>query len=195
MVYVTIDEVRGFLGVSQDGLLDNKVQEAIDYARGFIDDYCETTFAEPTEPATYYYDGNGTDIFLAPQDGPFQTVIRIEYYSGGEWVEYSGRYWVKSGGEILQLEAPAETGVQNWRVQAKCWTRLDAYRASLLKRAALLLCRLYLIPRDEPVGPSISSISYEGVSYKYRAPSLANPTGNSEIDYLLRILRRSVIRV
>jgi hypothetical protein len=194
-VYVAVDEVRGFLGVSQDELPDSKVQEAIEYARGFIDDYCETTFTEPAEPVAYYYDGNGTDIFLAPRDGPFQVVGKIEHYSGGEWVEYQGKYWIKSGGEILQLESPAEIGVQNWRITAKCWTQLDTYRASLLRRAALLLCRLYLVPRDEPVGPSIRSISYEGISYTYQTPSLANPTGNSEIDYLLRILRRSVIRV
>jgi len=194
-VYATPDEVRSFCGLSESECPDSVALEALSYAQGFIDDYCATTFSEPDNDSTYLYDGDGTTVIFAPPDGPFQSITKIEYYDGQEWQEYTGNYWIKAAGEYLELEQPATEGNQNWRITAKCWTRLNQHRANLLKRVTLMLCKLYLVPRDEPLGPSIRSISMEGISYSFQPINFANPTGNNEIDYILRILRRNVVHV
>jgi len=143
---------------------------------------------------TYYFDGDGSSSIFAPGDGPWAKVISIERCSGDAWEQYPGSYWIKAGGEWIELETPTDPGNLNWRVKGECWTQLDDNRMEMLKRAALLICRLAMVPRDEPLGPSVRAMSMEGISYSYQATDQAHPTGVNEIDYILRALRRSVIR-
>lgn len=195
MPYVTPDEIRIFCDLSEEECPDEIAEMAECYARGIIDDYCNCRFEDPGEDATYYYDGDGQNEFLAPDDhGPYQIVEKIEYNDGNDWVEYDGDYWIKADGEVVAIADRATPGIMNWRITGRCWKQLDTARTAVLKRVALMLCKLYLIPRDEPLGPSIRSISMEGVSYSYQPVNEGNPTGINEIDYLLRSLRRNVIR-
>lgn len=195
MAYLTPDEIREFCGLTETECPDALAMKAEAYARGVIDDYCNTRFEDPGEDATYYFDGDGQTQLFAPDDhGPFASVTAIEYEADGKWVQYEGAYWLKAGGEWIELETPAIPGHFNWRVTGRCWTQLDASRQAMLKRASLMLCKLYLVPRDEPLGPSIRSISMEGISYTYQPVNEGNPTGVAEVDYLLRALRRNVVR-
>lgn len=195
MAYVTPDEIREFCGLSADECPDERAEEAEAYARGVINDYCNTRFEAPESDQAYYYDGDSQRYLFAPDDdGPFNTVTAIEYWDGSDWAEYTGNYWLRAGGEYIELESAAAGGPNSWRVIAKCWSQIDENRWQVLKRVALTLCKLYLIARNEPLGPSIRSISMEGVSYTYQPVNEGNPTGILEVDYLLRSLRRNVIR-
>lgn len=193
MGYVTPAEVREFCGLTESECPDEVAQKAIAYAQGLIDDYCRTRFENPGQDATYYYDGDGSTTIFAPDDGPWAIVTAIEYRDGDSWEEYDGDYWVKAGGEWIELQDSLVEGNLNWRVTGRCWTQLNENRAQMLKRACLMICRLALVPRDEPLGPSVRSISVEGISYTYQQVDQAHPTGINEVDYLLRALRRSVI--
>ncbi|MDY6796962.1 MAG: hypothetical protein SWK76_17020 [Actinomycetota bacterium] len=193
MPYATPDEVREYCGLAEEECPDEKADEALDYAKGLIDDYCNTTFEDPGEDSEYFYDGNWTYSLLAPTAGPFALVLLIEYREGSDWTEYSGEWWLKAGGEILKLDTPTCPGNHNWRVTGRCWTSLSEYKQSMLKRAGLGICKLYLIARDEPLGPSVSSMSAEGISYNYQPVNEGHPTGVNWIDYNLRSLRRSLV--
>jgi len=188
-VYATEEELSDFCG---EQIPTDKAQAALSYAKGVIDDYCNTSFEDPTEDSIYLMDGNGTASLFAPSTGPFHSISKIEYYST-EWTEYTGEFWLKHGGEVLALDMRTCPGNQNWRVTGRCWTELSEHRQSMLKKAALMIARLEVVPRDMPVGPSIRQFSAEGVSYSYQLSDQAHPTGIDEVDHILRSLRRSVV--
>lgn len=195
MPYVTPGTIRAFCEISVEDCPDETALEAVAYAQGLIDDYCRTRFEDPGEDTVYYYDGDGSTSIFAPEDGPWAAVVSIEYKDGESWVEYDGEYWLKAGGEWIELESATTPGNLNWRVTGRCWTQLDDNRSAMLKRAALMICRLALVPRDEPLGPSIRNISMEGVSYSYQTTDQAHPTGVNEIDHILRTLRRRAFKI
>lgn len=194
-MYATASELRVFCGYEEDdkeSLPDERAESALLYAQGLIDDFCNTTFEGPGN-TVYLFDGNNTSSMLAPSEGPFVTIDKIEYRIGSEWAEYTGDWWLKSGGEILVIDGIFSAGHQNWRITGGCWTKLPEKKFQMLKRAALLIARLAAIPRDEPIGPSVRNISMEGVSYSYQPSDQAHPTGIDEVDHILRSLRRTVL--
>lgn len=205
-MYAEPEDLRVFCGYDEDdteAIPDEKALDALVYAQGIIDDFCNTTFADPREdepePETgkvdlvYLFDGNGSSSLLAPSAGPFNVISAIEYRSGSDWAEHTGDWWLKSAGEILVIDSTFTAGHQNWRVTGGCWTELAEPKAAMLKRATLLIARLAAVPRDEPLGPSVRQISMEGVSYSYQLSDQAHPTGIDEADHVLRSLRRSVL--
>ena len=195
MGYPTLDEIRDFCGLTEAECPDTEAQAALDYAKGLIEEYCRCPFEAPASDSVYYYDGDGTRYLFSPPSGPFGSVTSVEYYDGSDWVDYDGDYYVQQNGEWIELDSPTSTGTQNWRVTGKLYRTLTDNQGALLKRAALMLSRLALVPRDEPIGPSVRSISMEGLSYVYQAVDPGHPTGVNEIDHILRTLRRRVVHV
>lgn len=195
MAYATPDEVREFCGFTQEECPDDKANEALELVKGIIDDYCNCTFEEPASTSTYVYTSESGNVILAPtKAGPFHPsgVESIEIWNGSEWELYSGDIFIPPHGEWIELAD--ELDDDRVRITAKCWKELDAKGQARLKRLTKLLCRWVLVPRDEPLGPSVRAVSMEGVSYSYQPVNDAHPTGNHEIDQLLRSFRRQVVR-
>lgn len=196
MGYPTPAEIREYNELSADECSDEKATEALTYAKGFIEEYCKCPFEDPGEDTEYLFDGNGSMCIFAPEEGPFGSVSKIEYReSDGTWTEYSEDFYVKAGGEWIELSSSMTSGNLNWRVTGRLFRVLDSKKGALLHRAAQGIVRLYLIRRDEPTGPSVNSMSYEGVSYSYVGVDAGHPTGNNEIDHILRTLRRRIFKV
>jgi hypothetical protein len=189
-MYAEAVEVIEFCGLEPE----TDVGDTLAFAKGFIDSYCGTTFEDPGADAEYLYDGNGSRTLFAPDAGPFHDVTGIAEYTDGAWIAHTSKYWLKADGEWIELTTPTTPGNHNWRVAGRCWKELGDNRGQMLKRATLMICKLSLVARDEPLGPSVRSISTgDGVSYTYTPVNYANPTGVNEVDYILRSLRRSVL--
>lgn len=196
MAYATPAELREYCQLTEEECPDAKATTAITYAQGFIDEYCKCPFEDPGSDSVYTFDGNGSSSIFSTEEGPFGSVTKIEYRdSDGTWTEYALDYYVKEGGEWIELSSTMTAGDLNWRVTGRLYRALSAKAQELLKRAVLGIAKLYLVPRDEPTGPSVSSMSYEGVSYSYVGVDAGHPTGNNEIDHILRTLRRRLIQV
>lgn len=198
-MYGTVKELRVLCGYDDDDttISETAGEDALVYAKGVIDEFCNTQFEDPTEDGEdieYLLDGNGTPALFAPDDGPFHTVSTIEYYDGAAWQAYDDDYWVKAKGEYVRLAWKTTRGDQNWRVNGSCWTELSTHKQKMLERAALLIARLVVIPRDEPLGPSVRSMSMDGASYSYQIVDQAHPTGIDEVDHALVALRRTITR-
>ena len=196
MPYATPDEVRSFCGITEEDLPDSEALAALELVKGIIDHYCNCTFEEPAESSVYLYPDESGGFILAPaMDGPFHPdgISSVEVWDGTQWAEYDGATFVPPHGEWLELE-DAELDHDRVRVTAKCWRELDSRGQARLKRLALLLCRWVLVPRDEPWGPSVRAVSMEGISYSYQPVNEEHPTGNHEIDQLMRSFRRQVVR-
>jgi hypothetical protein len=207
-MYAEPGDLRVFCGYEADdteAISDDAAGAAILYAQGIIDDFCNTTFEDPRElgegegeepgdpiDIIYLFDGNNASSMLAPSAGPFAEVNTIESRSGDDWTEFTGDWWIKHGGEVLTLSGLFCAGNLNWRVSGACYTVLSEKRLAMLKRATLMIARLAVIPKDEPLGPSPRQVSYEGVSYSYQPTDQYHPTGIDEVDNILRSLRRTV---
>jgi hypothetical protein len=196
MPYATPNEVRLFCGLSEAELPDAEAEAALELAKGIIDHYCRCTFEEPETASVYVYPRESGNVILAPaDDGPFHPdgIVSVEVWDGEQWVQYDGRIFIPPHGEWMELEDLVLHSARV-RVTAKCWRRLDGRGLARLQRLTLLLCRWVLVPRDEPWGPSIRAVSFEGISYSYQPVNEEHPTGNHEIDQLLRSFRRQVVR-
>jgi hypothetical protein len=189
MAYTTESGVKDFCG---DQTLDSlKVATAISHAKGFIDTYCGATFEDPREDGedrVYYFDGDGSHYLFPVIDGPFQEVTSIEYEEDFDtWETYTSG--VKNFSDYLQLEDQLiPRGDDNWRVTGSCYVVLTADQQELLERAANGICKLLLVPLDEPVGRSVVSLGADGLSFSYREIDSKHPTGHEETDSLLRML-------
>lgn len=194
MAYATKDQVREYCELTDPVVTpDAKIDEALAVAKGFIDDYCRTTFEDPGADAQVIVEARGAEYLWAPRQGPWANVSAIEYYEGASvWTAYTGDYIVAP--EYIQAEGADFTGGARYRVTGRLYSILSDAQGELLLLATLGLAKLHLVPRDEPSGRSTVSLSVEGVSYSYRSIDILHPTGNEEIDYCLRKLRRHIYR-
>lgn len=194
MSYATIAQVREYTElIDAVETPDAKITEALDLAKGFIDDYCKTTFEDPGAAEILTVEARSTKYLWAPKRGQWGEVTRIEYYEGaGVWTEYTSDTIITP--EFIQAEDEDFLEGTRYQVTARIYTTLPAAQEELLSLAVLGICKLHLVTRDEPTGRSTVSLSSDGVSFSYRAIDILHPTGNEEIDYCLRKLRRYVYR-